>query len=276
MNLSIAFSPCPNDTFIFEALVHQRIDQSIQWDVHLEDIKTLNQWASEAKFDVIKVSFHAFAYLMDKYELLPYGAALGRGVGPLLIAKNYHSIHALKGKRIGIPGKLTTANFLFDFANDVSIDKEYLLFHEIEDRVLDGSLDAGVIIHENRFTYAEKGLTKIKDLGKHWEETTGYAIPLGGIVVRKSLDIELKKQIAQNLKASIDYAYQHESTVMEYVKKHAQTMKPEVMKQHIALYVNEFTRSLGTEGTAAVQFLLEKIHQNSEKHITNKFYMLNF
>ncbi len=276
MNLKIAFSPCPNDTFIFEALVHQRIKQSIQWDVHLEDIKTLNQWAKEGSFDVIKVSFHAFAHLTNEYELLPYGAALGRGVGPLLISKNLQSLSELEGKTIGVPGKLTTANFLFDFANVGSINKTYLLFNEIEDQILNGHLDAGVIIHENRFTYQDKGLHKIIDLGHHWEKTTGYAIPLGGIAVRKSLDIELKKEIAQQLKESIEYAYAHESVVMEYVKKHAQTMKPNVMKQHIALYVNEYTHSLGPEGEAAIQYLLETIHKKEGKHITNNFYMLKF
>ncbi len=275
MNLNIAYSPCPNDTFIFEALVHNRISNDFSWQVALEDIKTLNSWAKDGHYDVLKVSFASLPYILEDYELLPYGAALGRGVGPLVISKDPHMrMHDLNGKRIATPGANTTAHFLFDFANNAIVEKEHILFHEIEDGVLMGKYDAGIIIHENRFTYQDKGLHKVIDLGDHWEKITDAPIPLGGIVVRRSLDNAVKVKIQDQLKASIRYAFRHKEAVMPYVRSHAQAMEEAVMEQHIQLYVNEFTQDLGLKGRQAIDIFMNELAKMRDIEISQKFYML--
>ncbi len=275
MNIKIAYSPCPNDTFIFDALVHKKIESPYLWDVSLEDIKTLNQWAFESDYDVIKLSFHAFGYLTEKYQLLPYGSALGVGVGPLLISNKGLNLKELEGKRIGIPGEFTTANFLFDFASKVNVKKKIMLFSDIEDAIQSGAIDAGVIIHENRFTYQQKGFVKLLDLGEYWESKTKLPIPLGGIAVLKSLPLKTKLEISQLLSKSINYAFDHPELVLPYVKSNAQSMDPVVMKKHIDLYVNEFTRDLTLEGVQAIDFLLDNFVKSGKIKTYNKSYMLN-
>ncbi len=261
MPLTLAFSPCPNDCFIFDAMVHERIDlEGLQFEVRLGDVEALNTTAFAEAVDVTKLSFHAYAYCADKYVLLDAGSALGRNCGPLLISARPITIDdaAAGALRIAIPGKYTTANFLLGYAFPRAQDKTELLFSDIEAAVLDGRYDAGVIIHENRFTYADRGLRKIIDLGEYWESTTGAPIPLGGIVIRRSLPDEVKQKVNRVLRRSVEYAFAHREASLPYVKAHAQEMSEEVMYKHIDLYVNDFTVDLGDEGRLAVARLFEQ------------------
>ena len=276
MNIKIAYSPCPNDTFIFDALVHNKVKNSYKWDIHLADISELNQLAFQGDYDVIKVSFHAYAYMTDEYNLLPVGSALGKGVGPLLISKEPKNIEKLSGMKVGIPGEFTTANFLFDFAKPHPVDKQYMLFSEIEDAVLSEKIDAGVIIHENRFTYDAKGLYKIVDLGSYWEKKTNLPIPLGGIAIRKSIDSSIKEEISSLLQQSIEYAYNNPASVLDYVKDNAQALDVGVMQKHIDLYVNEFTMNIGDDGKKAIDYLLEFIAGEGKIKTYDNSYMLKF
>jgi len=277
MDIKIAYSPCPNDTYIFDAMVNNKIDHSFHCDVHLEDIKTLNTWAQEKKFDVIKLSFHAFAYLTDAYQLLPIGSALGEGVGPLLVSDQIKTIEELENLTVGIPGEFTTANFLLDYALGLkSINKKVLVFNEIEDGIKNGIIDAGVIIHENRFTYESKGLKKIMDLGTNWENKTKLPIPLGGIAIKRSLAADIKREFAKTLQSSIAFAFDHPIDVMSYVKNHAQTMNIDVMNKHIELYVNQFTKDITLKGKRAIDFLLNLFVEIGKIETYNKSYMLKF
>ena len=257
--LTLGFSSCPNDTFIFEALISGRVGGDLQFDVHMADVEELNLLATSHELDVTKLSYNAFAHVADDYQLLNSGSALGRGCGPLLICKEASkvSIEQLAHASVAIPGKLTTANLLLGYAFPEIRNKQGFLFSEIEEAVISGKVDAGVIIHENRFTYQDKGLRLIADLGNVWEAKTGFMIPLGGIAVKRSLPEAVRSEIDRLLKASVEFAWRNESTVMPYVSRHAQEMSEEVMKQHIGLYVNEFTADLGTEGRAAVRYLYE-------------------
>lgn len=252
--LTLGFSPCPNDTFIFDAIVNKRIDLGdFEFEVVLADVEELNRMAAEGKLDITKISYNAFAYVSHQYQLLNAGSALGNNCGPLLIAKNELSDEELKHGTIAIPGARTTANFLMTFAYPVVQNKKLLLFSEIETAVLNGDVDAGVIIHENRFTYEERGLVKLKDLGQHWEEQTGFPIPLGGIAIRRKLHPSIRLNFDSLLRQSVQFAFDHPDASKDYVTCHAQEMDEAVMKSHIDLYVNDFTLDLGEKGKAAIE-----------------------
>ena len=264
MKLTLAFSPCPNDCFIFDAIVHDRIDlEGLEFIVHLGDVEALNTAAFAEEVEITKLSFHAYAYCADRYVLLDAGSALGRNCGPLLISRRPITVDEARAGalRIAIPGKYTTANVLLGYAFPRAKDKTELLFSDIEGAVIDGRYDAGLIIHENRFTYEAKGLKKIIDLGEYWESTTGAPIPLGGIVIRRSLPDVIKQKVNRVLRRSVEYAFAHRESSLPYVRAHAQEMSEEVMYKHIDLYVNEYSIELGDEGRRAVELLFDKAAQ---------------
>jgi 1,4-dihydroxy-6-naphthoate synthase len=256
--LTLGFSPCPNDTFIFDAMVHGKIDtEGIEFEVFMEDVEALNQRAFAGDIDITKLSYHAFAHLTHHFALLNAGSALGNNCGPLLISGNIMTRDEITGARIAIPGKMTTANFLLGLAYPEAINKQTFLFSDIEDAVLRGDADAGLIIHENRFTYEQKGLVKIMDLGEFWESATGYPIPLGGIVVNRNIPHDVQKKINRIMRRSVEYAFNNRENVMPFVRCYAQAMEDDVMMSHIGLYVNDFTIDLGDEGKGAVQYMMD-------------------
>lgn len=259
MKLSLAFSPCPNDTFIFDALVNKKIDTAdFEFDVILEDVQKLNELAIQNKTDISKISYGVLPLLTDNYYLLNSGGALGKGVGPLLIAKNEISSEDLNDKTIAVPGRNTTANVLFTLAFPQAKNKVFKIFNEIEDAVLNNEVDAGVIIHENRFTYQQKGLIKLIDLGDYWEKQIQLPIPLGGIVAKKSLGERVSKHIDSLIKKSVQYAFENNyKELSNYVKQHAQEMNETVMRKHIDLYVNNFSVNLGEDGKKAIIKFME-------------------
>lgn len=258
--LSIGFSPCPNDTFIFDALVHHKIDtEGLDFEVYLGDVEDLNQKAFNNELDITKLSYHAYGHLTHNYVLLDAGSALGAGCGPLLITKTttLHSSliphpSSLSTLKIAIPGKYTTANFLLSIAHPEATNKVEMLFSDIEDAVLSGKVDAGLIIHENRFTYQQKGLEKIIDLGEFWEETTSSLIPLGGIVMKRNLPTETIQKVNRLLRKSIEYAFENPDSPLAYMQCNAQEMDKKVMMQHVELYVNKYSIDLGDEGKSAI------------------------
>jgi 1,4-dihydroxy-6-naphthoate synthase len=261
MTLSLGFSPCPNDCFMFDAIVNQRIDlEGLEFAVRLADVEALNTAAFAGEADVTKLSYHAYAYCTRGYVLLDAGSALGRNCGPLLISKRSiaKTDVAAGGLRIAIPGKYTTANFLLGLAFPEAQNTTELVFSAIEAAVLDEQFDAGLIIHENRFTYEAKGLRKIIDLGEFWEAETGAPIPLGGIVIRRSLPDEVKRRVNRVLRRSVEYAFAHRTASLDFVRAHAQEMSEDVMYRHIDLYVNEYSVDLGMEGRRAVELLFDK------------------
>lgn len=260
--LTLGFSPCPNDTFIFDALVNGKIDtEGLSFEVMLEDVQTLNQWAIEGRLDITKLSYGVLPLVLDEYCVLNSGSALGRGVGPLLISKGGNtSEEEVNQSLIAIPGQNTTAHLLFSRAYPNAMNKIFLRYDEIEDFVLAGK-GLGVIIHENRFTYAQKGLHKIVDLGDYWEKTTGSAIPLGGIVTRKKFDAELQRKIDRLIKQSISVSFAGYPHLTDYIRLHAQEMSEDVMRSHIDLYVNDYSIDLGPEGKAAINTLLKVYEQ---------------
>ncbi|HND87323.1 MAG TPA: 1,4-dihydroxy-6-naphthoate synthase [Saprospiraceae bacterium] len=252
--LTLGFSPCPNDTFIFDALLQGKIDtEGLRFSPVIEDVEALNRRAFEGDIHLTKLSYHAFAQLTHRYALLHAGSALGRGCGPLLIARQPMAVEQICASRIAIPGRMTTANFLLSLAYPSAHDRVEMLFSDIEDAVLEGQVGAGLIIHENRFTYAQRGLVQLLDLGQHWEQTTGLPIPLGGIVVRRDLPEALQARVNRVLRRSVEYAFAHPESVMPFVRQHAQAMQDEVMRAHIDLYVTHYTVDLGEEGRQAVQ-----------------------
>lgn len=262
MQLSLGFSPCPNDTFIFDALVNNKIDTGgLAFDVYLEDVETLNEWALQGRLDVTKLSFAVLPIVLENYILLNSGSALGSGVGPLLISVQQPGTRVEKpnspaGELIAIPGEHTTAHLLFTLAYPGAKNKIFLRYDKIEDFVLSGK-GPGVIIHENRFTYEARGLHKITDLGEFWEKETGKPIPLGGIVIKRSLNRAITLQVDKLLRESIEYAFKHHYTQLtEYVRIHAREMQEMVMRKHIDLYVNKYSLDLGTGGKDAVRKLL--------------------
>jgi 1,4-dihydroxy-6-naphthoate synthase len=259
---TLGFSPCPNDTFIFDALVNHKIDtHGFEFEAQLEDVQTLNEWAMDGKLDFSKISYGVLPLIIPQYAVMESGGALGRGVGPLLITKDPNARQEdVAQMRIAIPGVNTTAHMLFSMAFPDAHQKEFLVFNEIEEAVLDGTVDAGVIIHENRFTYKQKGLYKLIDLGDYWEKQTKLPIPLGGIVGHRRIEKELVLEVDQLIKRSAEYAFSHYPQLSPYVKIHAQEMSPQVMKQHIDLYVNDFSLWLGDDGKTAVAKLLEVYH----------------
>jgi len=261
MTLTLGFSPCPNDCFMFDAMVHRRIDlEGLDFDVRMADIEALNSAAFAGAVDITKLSFHAYAYCADDYVLLDAGSALGRNCGPLLISQRPISPEevAAGDLRIAIPGKYTTANFLLSLAFPRATDKSECLFSDIEAGVLDGRFDAGLIIHENRFTYADRGLKKIIDLGEFWESETGAAIPLGGIVISRRLPADVRQRVNRVMRRSVEYAFANRDASLPFVRANAQAMSDEVMYKHIDLYVNEYSVDLGVDGRRAVEVLFER------------------
>lgn len=256
MKLSLGFSPCPNDTFIFDALVHHKVDtEGLTFEPILEDVEALNQRAFAGELDVTKLSYHALAHLLDRYALLDAGSALGRNCGPLLIAREPLDEAAINAGPIAIPGRFTTANFLLSLAYPEARNKREVLFSDIERAVVTGEVAAGLIIHENRFTYQDKGLVKLHDLGEFWEGGTGHPIPLGGIVIHRRLPLEVQRTFNRVMARGVAFALEQPVASSAYVATHAQEMDPSVMRAHINLYVNDFTRNLGAEGKAAVREL---------------------
>jgi len=257
MKLRIGFSPCPNDTFIFDALVNNKIDtEGIYFEPVLEDVQTLNQWALEGKLDITKISYGVLPLVLDKYIILNSGSALGKGVGPLLITSGELGMINVEQQTIAIPGKNTTAHLLFSLAYPEAKNKIFLRYDEIEHFVLENK-GMGVIIHENRFTYQQKGLLKISDLGDYWEQQTGNPIPLGGIVIKRNIDTSVQQQVDRLIKKSLEYAFDQYPQLNDYIRMHAQEMSDDVMRKHIELYVNDYSLNLGKAGKEAVEKIIE-------------------
>jgi 1,4-dihydroxy-6-naphthoate synthase len=251
--ITLAFSPCPNDTFIFDAIVNKRIDtEGLNFKHQLHYVESLNQKALSGDIDMIKVSFFTYLLIQQNYNLLDSGGAIGFGNGPLLVANKPWTIDELTDKTVAVPGKYTTAHMLLRIAVPKVKRKEFMIFSGIEDAIIKGHVDAGVIIHENRFTYEQKGLKKILDLGVYWEQLTKSPIPLGGIIVRKGLGYDTINKLNRVMFRSVDYAMKHPEEAMPFVRQHAQEMDEDVMKKHINLYVNQNTLSLGTAGKVAI------------------------
>lgn len=270
MKLTLGFSPCPNDTFIFDALIHGKIDtEGLTFDVFFDDVETLNQKAMRGELDITKLSFHALAYVVNQYALLSAGSALGFGVGPLLICKK-ENLGQIKPElenencqlKTGIPGKYTTANFLLGIAYPQLKNKKEMVFSSIEDALLKEEIDLGLIIHENRFTYQDKGLAQIIDLGNYWEQLTNCAIPLGGIVVNRNLPLQIQHKINRVLRKSVEYAFENPKSGLAFIRQHAQEMDETVMYKHIELYVNQYSIDLGEEGRKAIDTLFEMALKN--------------
>ncbi|GIP38909.1 1,4-dihydroxy-6-naphtoate synthase [Paenibacillus sp. J31TS4] len=257
--MKIAYSPCPNDTFVFHAWAHGLVPGAPELDVMYADIDITNGLAAAGEGpEVLKLSYAALPWVLDKYALLPCGGALGRGCGPLVLARGGRTPETLAGKRVAVPSERSTAYLLFRLWAAQTVpggvgEIIVMPFHEIMPAVRDGAIDAGLVIHEARFTYPDYGLSLVADLGSWWEKDTGLPIPLGAIVARRTLDVQA---IAGWVRASVEYAWAHPDASREYVLQHAQEMDPEVAKAHIALYVNEFTANLGEDGYAAVEALL--------------------
>ena len=271
MKLSLGFSPCPNDTFIFDALVNHKIDTGdLSFEVFLEDVETLNKWALQGKLDITKLSYGALPLALENYMVLNSGSALGSGVGPLLIKNEKLIINNIDDHLIAIPGELTTAHLLFSLAYPNCTHKVFLRYDDIENYVL-AEKGLGVIIHENRFTYEAKGLHKIIDLGEYWEKETNLPIPLGGIVINRSVNRLIGLQVDDLIRKSIEYAYAHHyKTLTAYVKNHAQEMAEDIIRKHIELYVNHYSIDLGETGKKAVQQLLN-IYQSTNKTKTLEY-----
>jgi 1,4-dihydroxy-6-naphthoate synthase len=260
--LTLGYSPCPNDTFIFYAMVHGKIDTGeIEFKETLLDVEMLNQKALKGELDITKISYHAFGHLRDNYTLLRSGGALGRGCGPIVVSKNKYAMDDLHGKKIAIPGKLTTASLLLQLYDQAFVHNPDLVimpFHKILDSIASGEVDAGVIIHESRFTYVSYGLKRVIDLGQWWEKETGLPIPLGGILAKRSLGRDLIMKVEEILRHSVDYSYNNRFEPMGYIKEHSQELSEGVIKDHISLYVNDFTFDLGDEGEKAVMELITR------------------
>jgi 1,4-dihydroxy-6-naphthoate synthase len=257
--ITLGYSPCPNDTFIFDAMVHHKVDTGgLDFEVLLADVEELNNKAARHLLDVTKVSYHAFAKIADNYCLLDAGSALGKNNGPLLISKHKIYPDEVNEVKIAIPGINTTANLLLSIAYPEAKHKKAYLFSDIEEAVLSGEADAGLIIHENRFTYEKKGLQKIIDLGEYWEQEMNLPIPLGGIAIKRNMDSDLQLKINRILQKSVEYAFENPKSAYLYIKKHAQEMDEEVMYKHIDLYVNNYTLDLGNDGKEAIKGLYEK------------------
>jgi len=270
--LSIGFSPCPNDTFIFDALIHGKIDtEGLEFKVHMADVEELNQMAFRGELDITKLSYHAFLHILEEYVMMDSGSALGNNCGPLLI-KNAGAENPNINDLIAIPGKYTTANFLLNYAFPDLQNKQELLFSDIESAIKSKKVSAGLIIHENRFTYADRGFEKVKDLGEHWEKSAGMPIPLGGIAIKRNLDKSLQEKVQRLIHKSLEFAFENPAESLGFVKQHAQEMDAEVMQKHINLYVNDYSLSLGEKGKAAIQYMYafsveKKLINSSEKDL---------
>lgn len=256
MKLTLGFSPCPNDTFIFEAMVHKRVDtEGIDYDWFLADVEVLNRKALEAAVDITKMSYHAYAHAAQNYLLLDAGSALGRSNGPLVVSRRRISPDELDNAAIAIPGRYTTANLLFSIFWPQAVNKHEYLFSDIPEAVLSGKADAGLIIHETRFTFEALGLHKVADTGELWEEMTGMPIPLGGIVINRNVSEDTALKVNRTIRRSLEYAYANPAASIDFIEKNAKEVSPDVMKEHISLFVNRFTLSLGAEGREAVEKL---------------------
>ncbi|MDH5201982.1 MAG: 1,4-dihydroxy-6-naphthoate synthase [Nitrospirota bacterium] len=285
--ISLGYSPCPNDTFIFYALVHGKIDTGgMHFKEILLDVETLNQMALHKELDITKVSYHAFGYLLEDYCLLRSGSAIGRS-GPLIVAREDYTVRDLQGKKIAIPGKLTTAYLLLQlFTSDLvrkgdfvplakspSEERELqrnctfpctcidMPFHKIMENVRNKDVDAGLIIHEGRFTYPLYGLKKVIDLGEWWENETGLPVPLGGILVKRNLGGDLIKKISSFVRKSVEHAFAHSDESKNYIKLHSQELEDKVIEQHINLYVNDYSIDIGEDGISAVKELLRRAEE---------------
>lgn len=267
MKLTIGFSPCPNDTFIFDALMNGKIESAgLKFEPVLEDVETLNQWALEGKLDITKLSFPALFHSLNHYVLMDSGSALGNGVGPLLVAAKPMdpSDPSIDQKKIQLPGLNTTAHLLFSFAYPHAQHKQFGIFSGIEEAVINGQADLGVIIHENRFTYQDKGLFKVMDLGEHWEEKMNSPIPLGGIAIKRSVEKDIALKVQSLIRKSLEFAFGNYPLVTDYVKSHSQSMSEDVMRKHIDLYVNQHSISLGETGKTAINTLFEVFNRSQE------------
>lgn len=265
MTLTLGFSPCPNDTFIFDALVNGRIDtEGLEFNYFLTDIEELNKKAFRNEVDITKISCHAYAYAAENYLILDSGSALGYGTGPLLISKNYFDPVNINRSLIAIPGKYTTANLLFSIRWPEANKKKEYVFSDIEDVLVRDEADFGLIIHENRFTYRKKGLRKIADMGEFWENLTGLPIPLGSIVINRRLPREIAVRFNRILRRSIEFAFENPELSHDFISSNAKEMDKDVMRNHIKLYVNEFSLQLGEDGRKAIT---EFIRISGEKKI---------
>ena len=276
MNYTLGFSPCPNDTFIFDALVNNKIDtHGLKFDVRLEDVETLNELAINNILDLTKISYGVLPLILKNYKVLNSGSALGKGVGPLLISKEKISFDEVDGCIIAIPGENTTAHLLFSQAFPNAKNKIFKRYDEIENFILNSdNKSLGVIIHENRFTYFGKGLQKVVDLGNFWEEKTGYPIPLGGIAGKRSIDEKILMKVDSLIKESIEFAFKNYPLITDYVKQHSQEMEPEVMKKHIDLYVNNYSIDLGKDGKNAIEKFMD-IYNAMNKTTTGQVFPRN-
>jgi 1,4-dihydroxy-6-naphthoate synthase len=260
MNLTIGISPCPNDTYIFDAMLNGKIDtEGLSFTYKLEDVETLNKMALRGELDISKVSYGGVSKMLQHYKILNAGGALGQGVGPLFVSKKFKNAEELDPEQttIALPGNYTTAHLLFSLSYPLFKNKNFIPFDDIESAVLNDEVDAGVIIHENRFTYQERGLQKLADLGERWESETGLPIPLGGILARRKFSQPLQQKIDRVIKRSLEYANAHNDLLPEFVTSHAQEMSEDVMRKHIDLYVNDYSLHLGIQGRAAIWKLLE-------------------
>ncbi|HCT30978.1 MAG TPA: 1,4-dihydroxy-6-naphthoate synthase [Bacteroidales bacterium] len=277
MKLNLCFSTCPNDTFMFDAMVNGRIEtHGFDFDIHLADIDELNRLAIEGIPDITKISFNAFARVSDSYQLLSAGSALGSGVGPLLVSRRLIYPDEIKHTKIAIPGLETTANMLFSIAFSDAINKIVYLFSDIEDAILSNEVDAGLIIHENRFTYESKGLKKVLDLGEFWENLTHLPIPLGGIAIRRSLPEAVKLKVNKIMRSSVEHAFAFPKQSYHYVRKYAQSMDEDVMYKHIQLYVNQYSVDLGEKGRNAITQLYERTYELNIIPKPNNDFFINF
>jgi len=253
--IRLGFSPCPNDTFIFDALVHGKIDtRGYRFEVVMEDVEALNRMSKKGELELSKMSYHAYLHQLSQWVMLRSGGAMGHKCGPLLISLQEPERIVFEDAQVAIPGWYTTANFLLSFAYPDIKNRVEVIFSEIENALLQGKVDLGVIIHENRFTYQDKGLRLVRDLGEYWEEKTGFPIPLGGIALRRDL-IEHGPELQALIRESVEYAFQYPNESNDYVKCYSQEMSDEVIAQHITLYVNDFSLDIGTKGEAAIRFM---------------------
>ncbi|RLD67526.1 MAG: 1,4-dihydroxy-6-naphthoate synthase [Bacteroidetes bacterium] len=257
--ISLGFSSCPNDTFIFDAMIHGKIDtEGLEFELFIGDVEELNRKAFSNELDITKISYNAYTRLAKDYVLMDSGSALGENCGPLIIANKDFNLSDLPSKSIAIPGVNTTANLLLSIAFPQVKNKQEMIFSDIEKSVLNGTVDAGLIIHESRFTYKEKGLKRIIDLGEYWEKLTNTPTPLGGIIAQRKLENEILQKINRVLKRSVQFAFDNPKSGLDFIKTHSQEMSEEVMYKHIGLYVNHYTLDLGIAGRKSVETLFAK------------------
>jgi len=256
MKLTLGFSPCPNDTFIFDAIVNGRIDnEGLEFDFLIADVEELNRQALSEAIDITKLSIHAYAFAARKYLILDSGSALGYGNGPLLVSKNVIDTSELVNARIAIPGKYTTANLLFSIAWPEALNKTEYLFSDITDALLREEVDVGLIIHETRFTYHKKGLIKIADLGEYWEKLTNLPVPLGTIAINRKIPFETAVNVSRIIRRSIDYAYKNPAASRDFIMSNSKDQDSRVINDHIKLYVNKYSKDLSYEGKKAISEL---------------------